>query len=76
MAKKGKIPITAAADISRKYGCPVVIVFGIDANGETLHLTSYGKSKSLCKHAASLAEQIEKKIFAGEIAPANTATWR
>ena len=66
---KGKIPIKAAAEISLKYACPVVIVFGISADGKTLQLTTYGKSKALCKHAAHLAEQIEKKIFSGEISP-------
>jgi hypothetical protein len=67
---KGKIPISTARQVSERHGCPVVIIFGLEAEGNRFTVTTYGASKALCRHAASLAEQIAGAILDGTITPA------
>jgi hypothetical protein len=73
--KKGKIPIAAAKRISEDAGQDMVIVFGLskpvegDEAGGKFQITTYGKTKLLCKLAASLADQIVNRINEGLIAP-------
>jgi len=69
MATRGKIPISAAEKISKQYGCPMVLVFGIEASGDKFTITTYGETKALCRHAASLSEQFAKAIFNQTVAP-------
>ncbi len=70
MTKRGKIPIAEGERLSAKYKAPIVIVFSLHDNGDTFNVMTYGQSKALCRHAASLGEQIAQKILNGEIAPA------
>jgi hypothetical protein len=72
--KKGKIPIAAAKRISEDAGQDMVIVFGLSkptepGSGGTFQITTYGKTKLLCKLAASLADQIVNRINEGLISP-------
>jgi hypothetical protein len=67
---KGKIPISVARQVSERHGCPVVIVFGIEAGGDRFTVTTYGATKALCRHAASLADQIAGAVLHGKISPA------
>jgi hypothetical protein len=67
---RGKIPVSTARQVSERHGCPVVIVFGIEARGNRFTVTTYGSTKALCRHAASLADQIAEAILHGTISPA------
>jgi hypothetical protein len=67
---KGKIPISAARQISKSFRHPVVIIFGIEAGGDRFTVTTYGVTRALCRHAASLADQIASGVLHGTITPA------
>jgi hypothetical protein len=67
---KARIPISVAREVSGRHGCPVVIVFGIEAGGDRFTVTTYGASKALCRHAAALADQIASAVLDGTITPA------
>ncbi len=69
MSKRGKIPISEGKRLCTEYAAPIVICFTLHDGGESFNVMSYGATKALCRHAASLAEQMAKKIFDGEIAP-------
>ncbi len=64
-----RIPIKAAERISEQYDCPMVVMFALNENAERFHVVTYGKTKALCRHAASIGEQIAQKVLAGDIAP-------
>lgn len=70
MKKPRKIPIAEGERISKKYAAPIVIVFSIEEGGDTFGVMTYGASKALCRHAASLGEQIVEKVLGGLITPA------
>jgi hypothetical protein len=72
MSKRGKIPIAEAQRIAEKFGAPIVIVFSIHDGGNSFNVISYGQSKALCRHAASLGDQIAQKVLNGEISPVTT----
>jgi hypothetical protein len=65
-----RIPISEAKAISKKYHAPIVLIFAITDGGDRFTVTTYGESKALCRHAASLSEQISSKVLNGEIIPA------
>src|SRR5690348_4886550 len=67
---KGLIPISEGKRLATEYRAPVVIVFSIHDNGDSFNVMSYGMSRALCTHAASLAKQISEKVLNGEITPA------
>jgi len=69
MSKRAKVPIAEGQRLSEKYDAPIVIVFTLLDKGETINVMSYGASKALCRHAASLASQIADKVMNGTIAP-------
>jgi len=65
----GKIPIKDAENISDKRKCPVVIIFGLEETGNRFTVTTYGKTKKLCRYAGDLGKKIADKILNGEINP-------
>jgi hypothetical protein len=67
--KRSKIPIAEGERLSKKYEAPIVIVFAIQDKGDTFSVMTYGASKALCRHAASLGNQITEKVLSGAIAP-------
>jgi hypothetical protein len=67
---KARIPISAARQVSERHGCPVVVIFGLEAGGDRFTVTTYGASKALCRRAASLADQIADLVLHGTISPA------
>lgn len=67
--KRAKIPISEGKRLSKTYDAPVVIVFTLLDGGDTFNVMTYGATKALCRHAASLGEQIANKVLSGEIAP-------
>lgn len=67
---KANVPIKDAERISRERNCPVVIIFTLEGNGESFGVTTYGKTKALCRHAADLGKKISQKVFSQEITPA------
>lgn len=64
-----KIPISEGKRISEKYNAPIVIMFTILDGGDTFNVMTYGASKKLCRHAASLGNQIADKVLDGTITP-------
>lgn len=68
---RGKIPIRAAQRISEQSGCPVVIVFGLEASGERFTVTTYGATKAMCRHAADLSKQFAEAVLNGTVAPSD-----
>ncbi len=64
-----KVPISEGKRLCEKYKAQVVIVFTILDGGDTFNCMSYGATKPLCRHAASLADQIASKVLNGEITP-------
>jgi hypothetical protein len=67
-----KIPISEGKRICEKYDAPVVIVFTLLDGGNTFNVMTYGATKKLCRHAASLGNQIADKVLDGTIAPETT----
>lgn len=68
--KKGCIPINAAEQLSNQFQLPIVIIFGIEKGAEKFTVTTYGKTKALCKYAADLGNKIAESVLNGKIAPA------
>jgi hypothetical protein len=60
------IPIKAAEKLSEQYNCPIVIVYAVLDGGEQFCVTSYGKSKALCRHAADLGRKLAEAILDGD----------
>lgn len=65
----GAIPIGDARRISRERQQPLVVIFGLNADGSVFNLTTYGATKYLCKLAASFGEQFAKAVFDGVVSP-------
>ncbi len=68
--RKGRITIKAAERLSEQYQCPVVIIFGIESGGDGFAVTTYGKSKALCRRAGDIGKKIADKILDRTIVPA------
>lgn len=68
----GRIPIGAARDLSRRYGCPMVVVFAITPSGDSFNLTTYGATKKLCKLAADIGDQFADAVLGGTVGPPET----
>ena len=66
---KGRIPIRDAQEISERRACPVVVIFAIEPGAERFTVTTYGATKKLCRHAASMGKQIAEKVLDGTVAP-------
>jgi hypothetical protein len=65
----GEIPIADAAKICKARGCAYVIVFGVREDGQRFHVTTYGKTKTLCKVAGSICDQMADAVLNGKVAP-------
>lgn len=59
--------IKALQDFAEEFDRSVVVAFSLEPDGDTFHITTYGKTKSLCKLAASLGDEISKGIADGAI---------
>jgi hypothetical protein len=66
---RGKLPISAARKISEEHDCPMVLIFGIERSGDRFSITTYGETKALCRHAASLGTQFAEAVFSKEVHP-------
>lgn len=64
---KGAIPIGDARRISEDRKCPLVVIFGIEANGDRFTVTSYGATRALCRVAAQYADKIAEAVLSGKI---------
>jgi len=67
---RGKIPIREGARLCKKYRCPVIVCFAIEADGERFTVMTYGETKKLCKHAADLGKKFAEAVMGGTVAPA------
>ena len=56
------IPIKAAEEIAKKYGCDQVIIVA-RAIGEGEHVTTYGRDKANCDVAARIGNFLKYKIM-------------
>jgi len=65
--RKGAIPIAAAKKVSQEHGCPIVLIFGIEADGCHYTVTTYGHTKPLCAWAAKLSSDIQQAVMAGKV---------
>jgi hypothetical protein len=63
----GKIPIKDAEKIAKARDCSMVIVFGMHENENRFTVTTYGKSKALCRLAADIGSKISEGILGGDI---------
>ena len=61
--------VAALRDFGAKFDRPVVVTFALHPNGDEFSIISYGKTRKLCKLAASFGKQIADAINAGHIAP-------
>jgi len=68
-ATKGIIPVSSARRLSKESKSPCIVIFAIDPNGDKFTITTYGKTKPLCKHAASLGSQFAEAIFNRTVVP-------
>ena len=72
MGKRSKIPVSEGEKLSKKYDAPIVIVFTILDRGDTFNVMTYGASKALCRHAASLGVQFSKAVLERGVIPEPT----
>lgn len=61
--------VAALRDFGKKFDRPVVVTISLDPNGKSFHLTTYGKTRSLCKVAGSFGDRIVEGIQSGAIKP-------
>lgn len=57
-----KIPISAAKEISKKYGQTHVIIVTWDREDNRSHVVTYGKSVDDCKQAAQGGNLVKKAL--------------
>lgn len=60
--------VAALRDYAAKFDRPVVVAFSIHPSGDQFQMVTYGKTKLLCKLAASFGDEISKRIADGTIA--------
>ena len=65
----GQIPVVDAQAIGVKHDLPVVVVFAIHGEGEGFSTTTWGRTKKLCRLAASYGQQLSEAILSGEVIP-------
>ncbi len=65
--RKGAIPIAVAKKVSQEHGCPIVLIFAIEADGCHYTITTYGQTKPLCAWAAKLSSDIQQAVMAGKV---------
>jgi len=65
----GSIPVGDARRIARDHQCPLVVIFALDAGGESFTITTYGQTKKFCRLAADFGKQFAAAIFDGTVAP-------
>lgn len=61
--------IASLRDFGEKFDRPVVVTFSLDPDGEHFHVTTYGKTRKLCKLAGSFGAQIAEAVRNGTISP-------
>lgn len=66
---EGIIPVSSARRLSKESGSPCIVIFAIEPDGGKFTITTYGQTKPLCKHAASLGSQFAEAIFNETVAP-------
>ena len=70
--RPGVIPIGDARNLSRKYACPLVVIFAINPDAESFTVTTYGATKKFCKLAASFGTQFADAVMEGAVSPPQT----
>lgn len=61
--------VAALRDFAQRFGRPVVVTLSLDPSGHSFHVTTYGKTRKLCKLAGSFGDQIVEAIQNGTIEP-------
>jgi len=66
------VDVSSAKRISNESGSPCIVIFAIDPDGDKFTITTYGKTRSLCRHAASLGKQFADAILNQDVVPVET----
>lgn len=66
---KGIIPVSSARRLSKESKSPCIVIFAIEPSGGQFTITTYGQTKALCKHAASLGSQFAEVILNEIVVP-------
>ena len=67
MAWNSDPKIRDLADYSKKHGYERAVVVGINSDGDTFNITTYGANAVLCKNAAKIGDRIFELIADGTI---------
>lgn len=57
-----RIPIKALKSLAKDYNQDIVIVFGLDSDGLTTHIATYGTSLDDCSRAADWGNRMKDKL--------------
>lgn len=57
-----RIPIKALKELANKYGQDIVIVFGVDSDGHTTHVATWGRGVEDCDRAARWGNNMKVKL--------------
>ena len=68
----GVIPVSDAKRIGKDRSCPIIVIFAIEELGNRFTVTTYGRTKKLCKLAASFGEQFSTAVLNGTVEPPQT----
>ena len=64
------VPIADARRIGEKRKCPVVVIWAIEDDTSRFTVTTWGKTKKLCRHAADLGKKLTDAILNSDVQPA------
>lgn len=57
-----RIPIKALKQIGNEHKQDILIVFGVDSDGETTHVATWGRSIDDCSRAADWGNKMKEKL--------------
>jgi hypothetical protein len=60
--KLRNLPVTAAATIAGQYGMRQVIIIALNAQDDTTHVVTYGKSEKDCRLAAEAGNNLKRHM--------------
>lgn len=61
--------VAALREYSKAFDRPVVVAFSLYPDGNRFNVTTFGKSKKLCRLAAAFGEEIARLVREGTLLP-------
>lgn len=61
------IPLGDARKVAEARDCAKVIVFGLSVDGRHYCVTSYGRTRQLCREASVVADRIADLVLSGAL---------